>query len=263
MQQAGLSTGSGFNERLQKYGANEIPEKKQSVLIKLLRWLISPIALMLIAAALLSLYDGKVFDFYFILSLVILNFAVSYIQEHRADKRSANSIRNWPRRRASCATEHGNGLSRDWSCRTTLWKSASETSSTGRRYNRGQPVSSMKPPLPANLFQGGAPNNTLYSGSYVSTGLARFTVHDRNQHSFRQDAAPSGEGDKEELSRERHPLDIQIPIPAQSGCGGADHGVLCHAACPTHRAADGQFKPVIAGIPISLPTVMTLVMSSA
>ena len=72
--------------RLGQFGPNVLPETRKGFIKKLLTWFVSPISLMLLAAAFLSLYDGKVFDFYFILSLVAVNFLVTYFQEHRADE---------------------------------------------------------------------------------------------------------------------------------------------------------------------------------
>ena len=72
--------------RLGQFGQNVLPETHKGFIKKLLKWFVSPISLMLLAAAFLSLYDGKVFDFYFILSLVAVNFLVTYFQEYRADE---------------------------------------------------------------------------------------------------------------------------------------------------------------------------------
>lgn len=72
-------------ERLKEFGPNEIVAKKKTFL-KILKWFVSPISLMLLAAAFLSLAIGKTFDFYFILGLLVLNLAVTVWQEHKADK---------------------------------------------------------------------------------------------------------------------------------------------------------------------------------
>jgi H+-transporting ATPase len=70
--------------RLEKFGPNSIPEKKQSFLLKLVKWLISPITLMLLVAAVLSLIGHEIFDFYLILSLTVLNGVISFWQEAKA-----------------------------------------------------------------------------------------------------------------------------------------------------------------------------------
>ena len=72
-------------ERLRKYGLNKIEEKKQSLVGKILHWFISPISLMLLAAAVLSFISGKILDFYFILVLIALNFSITFWQERKAD----------------------------------------------------------------------------------------------------------------------------------------------------------------------------------
>lgn len=70
--------------RLEKYGLNIIPDKKPSFLLKLLKWFISPITLMLLAAAFLSWLGREYFDFYLILSLTALNGVISFWQEAKA-----------------------------------------------------------------------------------------------------------------------------------------------------------------------------------
>ncbi len=71
---------------IERFGPNEIKEKKPGLISKFFKWLISPIALMLLAAALLSFAAKNIFDFWFILVLMLLNFFVSFWQEHKADK---------------------------------------------------------------------------------------------------------------------------------------------------------------------------------
>lgn len=76
-------------ERLKKFGSNKVEQKPAVLIRKFLKWLISPISLMLLAAAALSFFSGRIFDFYFILFLMLLNFFVSFWQEKKAD----NAIR--------------------------------------------------------------------------------------------------------------------------------------------------------------------------
>src|SRR5487761_1342848 len=72
--------------RLDKYGRNEIKPHQRSWLLVVWRWLVSPITLMLLAAAGLSLYSHELFDCYFILALATLNTLITASQHHRANK---------------------------------------------------------------------------------------------------------------------------------------------------------------------------------
>lgn len=83
-------TSKQAGQLLQRFGPNEIKEKRPGALLKFLKWLVSPIALMLLTAAFLSLVAKNVFDFWFILALMLLNFFVSYWQEHKADRAVAS-----------------------------------------------------------------------------------------------------------------------------------------------------------------------------
>lgn len=81
----GLSS-SQASDLLSKYGPNEIKDKKTSFLKKTIKWLTSPISLLLIAAAALSFYMGKEFDGWFIIGLFLTNFVVARWHESKADK---------------------------------------------------------------------------------------------------------------------------------------------------------------------------------
>ena len=70
---------------IKKNGYNEIPEKKVSIFSKILKNLISPIALMLLFASILSFILNKTFDGYFIIFLLFLNIAITLWQENKAD----------------------------------------------------------------------------------------------------------------------------------------------------------------------------------
>ena len=71
---------------LHQYGPNIIKPKRISVLAKTLRWLVSPMSLLLIAAAVLSFYLGKTFDGWFILVLFVANFIIAQWHESKADR---------------------------------------------------------------------------------------------------------------------------------------------------------------------------------
>ncbi len=80
----GLSSAEVEN-LLKKQGLNEIPQKRQSLLSKAVKSLFSPISAMLILAAFLSFFAGKVFDANFILVLLLVNIGITLWQENKAD----------------------------------------------------------------------------------------------------------------------------------------------------------------------------------
>lgn len=82
-------TSEKAKELLRQYGLNEIPEKHISIIHKVFKNIISPIALMLLLASILSFLLRKPFDGYFILILLIINIVITLWQENKAD----NAIR--------------------------------------------------------------------------------------------------------------------------------------------------------------------------
>ncbi|MCL5011985.1 MAG: HAD-IC family P-type ATPase [Patescibacteria group bacterium] len=85
MQTRGLSTSEVITRRTQ-YGRNEVAEQKTKYLKKFVAPLFSPISIMLLGAAVLSRINGRVFDFYFILVLYVVNYSVQKWQEFKADR---------------------------------------------------------------------------------------------------------------------------------------------------------------------------------
>ena len=82
---SGLNTAQ-VNELFAKYGPNAMSDEKPSLFKKVLHWLISPMSLLLLAASLLSFYIGKAFDGWFILALFLVNFGIAQWHESKADE---------------------------------------------------------------------------------------------------------------------------------------------------------------------------------
>ena len=80
----GLTT-TQANRLLKENGSNEIPEKQINLIRKIANKATSPIVLMLLLASGLSFSMGKLFDANFILILLILNVAITLWQESKAD----------------------------------------------------------------------------------------------------------------------------------------------------------------------------------
>lgn len=72
------------NERLKKYGHNEIEEKKTNVFLKLLSYFWGPIPWMIEAAVILSAIAGHWPDFFIIVVLLLTNALVGFYEEHEA-----------------------------------------------------------------------------------------------------------------------------------------------------------------------------------
>jgi H+-transporting ATPase len=71
--------------RLQKYGLNELPEKRESFLRKFLSYFWGPIPWMIEIASILSIIIQHYEDFAIILTLLIVNAVVGFWQENKAD----------------------------------------------------------------------------------------------------------------------------------------------------------------------------------
>ena len=80
----GLST-SQVNERLERFGPNEIPEKKKSPLLSFLKNFWGPIPWMIEAAVIMSVIDQHWDDFWIIFALLMLNAVIRFWEEHKAD----------------------------------------------------------------------------------------------------------------------------------------------------------------------------------
>ncbi len=80
----GLSS-SEARDRLQKYGFNELPEKKVNLIVKFAGYFWGPIPWMIEVAVIISAVIGRWEDFGIIFTLLLLNAVVGFWQEHKAD----------------------------------------------------------------------------------------------------------------------------------------------------------------------------------
>ncbi len=77
-------TSAEVQKRLEQYGYNELPEKKENPLLKFLSYFWGPIPIMILVAAALSGVLGHWPDLGVILALLILNAVVGFREEHQA-----------------------------------------------------------------------------------------------------------------------------------------------------------------------------------
>jgi H+-transporting ATPase len=71
-------------QRIEKYGYNELPEKKENTLLKFLAYFWGPIPIMILVAAILSAVLRHWPDLGVILALLIINAIVGFREEHQA-----------------------------------------------------------------------------------------------------------------------------------------------------------------------------------
>lgn len=82
----GLQTNQ-VNELREKWGRNIIPESKQrSGLLLVLKQFKSLLVLLLLLAALISIFSGNYIDAFVILGVVVVNAIIGFLQEYRAEK---------------------------------------------------------------------------------------------------------------------------------------------------------------------------------
>ncbi|HZZ99514.1 MAG TPA: plasma-membrane proton-efflux P-type ATPase [Candidatus Paceibacterota bacterium] len=257
-------TSQEAKQRLISIGTNEIQEHVQSPVLKFLKWLVSPISLMLLAAAFLSLILGKIFDFWFILILLVVNTVIGIWQEHKADtalervkaqlKIDVSALRDghWL---SVPMTElvpgdvvrltGGNIVPADITVLESTDGLVNEAAVTGES-------------LPKEKKS----NDTVYSGAFVVAGMITGVVNATGNRTYFGRTITKAKSLKKRSFLEKDILTISRFLSFLS-LGSivilTVVFILSHAPLvDTIRLGLGL---VIAGIPISLPTVMTVIMA--
>ena len=252
-------------EKLQKeFGLNEIVEKKPGLVLKFLKWFISPIALMLLAAALLSLFIGKTFDFYFILTLMLINFFVGFWQEKKADKAIAKLSQKltvevkvlrdgaWQWLSAKYLAvgdvvelNMGDIVPADAKIIEEKNLSINEAALTGESMPKEKNV-----------------GDTCFSGSFVALGWARVEISATGKNTYFGNILTSIDKTYKPSLLEQDILSISKWLTGLSLVAAAVLSALfLLQGKPPLEILTLDLSLFIAGIPISLPTVMTLIIS--
>jgi len=259
----GLSTNEA-KKRLSKFGLNKIEEKKVNPFVKFLHWLFSPITLMLIAADLLSYFSHKIFDAYLILFLILINYIISFWQEKKADdaidylnKQLAFKVKilrdnNWTEVDSTLIVPGdiikmfaGDLIPADLEILEEKNLTVNEASLTGES-------------LPKEKKE----KEIAYSGSYIATGLLVGRVDKTGSKTFFGSAIIGLEKVKKRSILEKDILTISKFLSILSiGAVIILTIIFLLEKYSFHDILVLDLSLIIAGIPIALPTVMTLIIS--
>ncbi len=261
MHEAGLSS-SVAQRRLREYGPNRIPEKKTSALAKALQWLKSPIAVMLVLASVLSFVIHHTFDGYFILALMMVNFAISFVQERKADTAIAKlnarlvtvvrTYRDGHETRIPSgdlvpgdviALSNGEVVPADATVIDSHNFTVNEAVITGESFPKEKPA-----------------ETGVYSGSFVTTGKATLKITATGRHTYFGKTVFLVERVRKTSLLEQDILRISRFLSLLSiGAVVILTVFFLFRHLPLADLVTLDLSLMIAGIPVSLPTVMTLV----
>lgn len=258
-------TSAQAKEKLEAFGPNRIAEKKQNVFLKVLRWLISPIALMLIAAAVLSYAVGRIPDFYFILALIVINLGISFWHEHKADKAiealrsrlsvSARVLRDGQWKSVS-SEELVPGDVVECSVGDLIPADATILEAKNLSINESVLTGESLPKEKAN-------GETAYSGSVVAAGVMRAEVTKTGNRTYFGSIVGGTAQAPRRSALERDILSISRFLMIVSLTAVA---LLTAVLLFEHKGVIDilllDLSLLIAGLPVSLPTVMTLIIST-
>jgi H+-transporting ATPase len=249
---------------LHEVGPNIIPEKRAKWLKKIADWIISPVSLMLFAAATLSYIAGKIFDFYFILVLWLINFVIIFWHEKKSDE----AIKKL-QEKLSVITEV---------LRDGRWINMPATNIVPGdvlRLGIGEIIPADVIFIKTNnvtvnesvltgesLPKDKNENDSAYSGAFLSTGLAVAKVTATGKNTYFGKTLLAVEGVAKRSILENDILSIARFLSLISlGAVVILSAVLLISHQPLLDLLTLDLSLIVAGIPVSLPTVMTLIIN--
>ncbi|MDD5318705.1 MAG: plasma-membrane proton-efflux P-type ATPase [Candidatus Pacebacteria bacterium] len=245
-------------------GSNSLPEKKKNVLLLVVRNVFSLIPLMLLAAAFLSLYSGSDVNFWIILFLFFSNFAIGLWHERKADK-SIKQLQAHLTIKVSTLRDGVWGLidSTRLVCGDIIALKIGALVPADVKIIEAKNLSINESVLTGeSLPKEKKADDTSYSGSYVTTGSGIGEVMATGAGTFFGQTIASIDVKPRQSSLEKDILSISKFISIVSFIVVI---ILTIVLALTHSAfidvVTLDLSLLIAGIPVALPTVMSLIIS--
>lgn len=247
---------------LKQQGPNEIPQKKVTLLSKIIKDIFSPISGMLILASLLSFFIGKVFDGSFILILLVLNIAIAIWQEGKAD----NAIAQLNKDLAQKVEVIRDGVwkyidSRKLVPGDVIQLSAGEVVPIDGKIIEINRASFNESALTGeSLPKDKRIDDMVYSGSFLATGTVMVQVVATGSATKFGKTIMSVDTSRKKSLLEKDIINISKFLTVLSLIAVAVLSVIfILEKAPYLELLTLNLSLIIAGIPISLPTIMTLI----
>ena len=261
---AGLSTAEADHIR-SKIGLNTLEEKKHGAIAKFFKWVVTPISLMLIVASALSFIAGKNADGWIIVFLFAANFGIRIWHEGKADQAIAKlqehltvfcRARRDGQWKKIPATQLVPGDIVMLTVGTIVPADANVTAETNLSLNESMLTGES---LPRVRTVG----ETIYSGSFVATGNAIITISATGNRTYFGKTLTSVEHAKKRSALESDIITISrfLSIFAIVAIIILSVFLINRPGITLIDLATLDISLLIAGIPVALPTVMSLIIS--
>lgn len=257
----GLTTAQA-NKIIQKNGFNEIPEKHVSIFQKIIKNLLSPIALMLVAASLLSFWIHKIFDGNFILVLLVLNITITLWQENKADNAIKKLNEHLEQKIKVFRDQKWQSInSRSLVIGDIVQLASGEIIPADGTIVEAHHLSINESALTGeSLPKDKKENDPVFSGSFITTGITVVKITATGVETKFGKTMISVERVRKQSLLEKDIISISKFLTFLSFFAVTIlSAILLTKKAPILELLTLDLSLIIAGIPISLPTVMTLI----
>ncbi|HTM68602.1 MAG TPA: HAD-IC family P-type ATPase [Candidatus Binatia bacterium] len=249
-------------DRLRRHGPNEIVAGNDPAWKRFAKWTLTPITFMLLAASALSFFLGKDFDGGFILALLALNVGLGAWQEHKAD----SAIEELNQKLRVETRVFRDGVWRRIDSRELVPGDVFEVAGGEIVTADGSIIEAKNATFNESALTGESVHkekvagDKIFSGSFVTTGLARVRATATGKESYFGRVLFSVDRTQKRSILEQDVLRITRFLTVIAlGAALVLTALFAYVRAPLAEIATLDLSLLIAGIPISLPTVMILI----